>query len=314
MIGQTIVVGVGGTDASWQTLAWAVSDAGVGGARLLVCHVCPPDSTLAVRGPNVPMSILELADPPLARAISAARDRLGGHRVELAIAHGHVGEALVSAAVRADLVVVGAPPRAGWAGRGSTAHYVIAHAPCPTAVVRPVTSQTHGPFATHVVVGVDGSAAGRAALQFGFEYAGVHRKPLAAVHVSAHARKDVSFDEATLDTHLGRGSEGMEMLADEVRPWSQKFPWVAIRYGVFGGRPLTGLLRAAAGAHVLVVGNRGHGPAIRALLGSVSLGVVDSAHCPVVVTRADWPTPNGTIDPRYSGRAALPSNRSAGVE
>jgi nucleotide-binding universal stress UspA family protein len=314
MFGQTIVVGVGGTDASWQTLAWAVSDAGVSGARLLVCHVCPPDSTLAVRGNHAPMSILELADPPLARAISAARDRLGSHRVELIIAHGHVGGALVSAAEDADLVVVGAPERAGWVGRASTAHYVIAHARCPTAVVRPVTSETHRPFATQVVVGVDGSAAGRAAVQFGFEYAAVHRKPLAAVHVSADARKDDSFDEATLASHLGRGSKGLALLADEVRPWSQKFPWVAVRYGIFGGRPLVGLLRAAVGAHILVVGNRGRGLAIRALLGSVSLGAVDSAHCPVVVTRADWPDTNGTIDPLDSGRLALPANRSTGVE
>jgi hypothetical protein len=99
-----------------------------------------------------------------------------------------------------------------------------------------------------------------------------------------------------------------------VRPWSQKFPWVAVRYGVFGGRPLVGLLRAAVGAHILVVGNRGRGLAIRALLGSVSLGAVDSAHCPVVVTRADWPDTNGTIDPLDSGRLALPANRSTGVE
>ncbi len=314
MVGQTIVVGVGGTDASWQTLAWAVSDAGVSGSRLLVCHVCPPDSTLALQGRHVPMSILELADPPLARAISAARERLGAHRVELIIAHGHVGGALVSAAEGADLVVVGLPPRAGWVGRASTAHYVIAHARCPTAVVRPVTSETHRPFATQVVVGVDGSAAGRVALHFGLEYAAVHRKPLAAVHVSADARDDASFDEARLETHLGPGSEELAMLAEEVRPWSQKYPRVAVRYGLFGGRPLAGLLRAAAGAHALIVGNRGRGPAARALLGSVSLGAVDSAHCPVVVTRADWPCTNGTIDPLYSGRLALTPHVSIGVE
>jgi nucleotide-binding universal stress UspA family protein len=287
MYAQTVAVGVGGGDASWSTLAWAVDDAAVVGGRLLVCHVCSPDSPLAsVRG-RPSMATVELADPSLARAIAAAQTRLGGHRVELIVATGHVGAALAAAADRADLLVVGAPRHSGWVQRSSTTHHVITHAHCPTVVVRPVTSRTHGPFAGHVVVGVDGSTGARAALEFGFEYAGSHRLPLAAVHVGPHDHEDIWFDETTLETHVVDVSEGLVLLADEVDPWRLKYPSVAVKRALYSGRPLPGLLRAASGARLLVVGDQGRGPTVRAFIGSVAHGAVDRAHCPVMVAHPD---------------------------
>ena len=45
------------------------------------------------------------------------------------------------------------------------------------------------------------------------------------------------------------------------------------------------LLAAAAGAQLLVVGNRGHGGFREALLGSVGQHCVQHAPCPVLVVR-----------------------------
>jgi nucleotide-binding universal stress UspA family protein len=54
---------------------------------------------------------------------------------------------------------------------------------------------------------------------------------------------------------------------------------------VVQGYPAKALLDAAAGADLLVVGNRGHSEFTEMLLGSVSQHVVTHATCPVLVIR-----------------------------
>ena len=58
---------------------------------------------------------------------------------------------------------------------------------------------------------------------------------------------------------------------------------VATKRAVYAGRPLPGLLRAAAGASLLVVGDHGRSTAVRALLGTVSDGALDDDTGPVAV-------------------------------
>ena len=58
-----------------------------------------------------------------------------------------------------------------------------------------------------------------------------------------------------------------------------------IRPKVVQGNAAEVLLQAAAGADLLVVGSRGHGGFVEALLGSVGQHAVHHAKCPVVVIR-----------------------------
>ncbi|PRZ33571.1 nucleotide-binding universal stress UspA family protein [Antricoccus suffuscus] len=51
------------------------------------------------------------------------------------------------------------------------------------------------------------------------------------------------------------------------------------------GHPADVLVEASKGAELVVVGSRGHGGFVGAVLGSVSSHVVAHARCPVVVTR-----------------------------
>jgi hypothetical protein len=165
---RTVAVGVDGTPCGWQALAWAAEEAAAAGGIVVVC--CR--STPAVG--------LELADPAIARAVAGVRARLGGRRVRVAVEAGDLGRVLVDRG--ADLVVVGAADGSA----PSTARWVAAHAAGPVVVVRPVR-HPGGPFAGHVVVGVDGSGPGRAALAFGFRYAGAHAP--AAGRGARHGRR-----------------------------------------------------------------------------------------------------------------------------
>lgn len=56
---------------------------------------------------------------------------------------------------------------------------------------------------------------------------------------------------------------------------------------VVEGNTAAVLLKAAEGADLLVVGCRGHGGFVGALLGSVSQHCVQHATCPVVVVRGE---------------------------
>lgn len=293
-----IVVGVGGAEVSWGPLSWAEAEASATGGRLLICHAVSPDSALAsLEGPPR-LSTMELAEPALARAVAAARLRLGGDRVGVVLRARPAGELLVEVASSADMVVLG-PPAPRWLSergsttyqeRGSTTHHVVAHAASPVVVVRPGATASadpgHPPFSGHVVVGVDGSAPARGALEFGFRHASAHRRPLAAVTVvRGPDTGDVWCDDRFGETHMS--SPALAELDAEVEPWRLKFPDVAVKRAVFTGRPVQALVRASQRAALLVLGSRGLGPVRRVILGSVSHGAVDRAGCPVAVVHGD---------------------------
>lgn len=272
---STIAAGVGG-DAGWQALAWALEEATSTESHLEICHVCPADSPLAARTGTVPVGVLELADPPLARAVGAAKARLGGNRVTLSLHDGRVANALLRVGNRVDLLVLGAG--------GRTTHQVATEAQCPIVVVRTETNGHRGPFPGHVVVGVDSSRPSRTALELAFAYAAAHRRPLAAVHAIPLDTGDILLDEQIPRPAFGAATSAVAMLAAEVEPWTHEYPTVTVNRAVLADRPLPGLLRAAAGARLVVVGHRGHGPLTHPVLGSVARGVIDHATGPAVVT------------------------------
>jgi nucleotide-binding universal stress UspA family protein len=281
---RRIAVGVG-RSGDRAALVWAAEEADRAAARLVIVHVCPPESPLARLSGAPWMPSTGLCEPALAGAVGAARARLGGPRVALQIRTGGPAAALVDASVGVDVLVVGA-------GRtGRTARRVIRGARCPVVVVRREAPAPGAPFAGHVVVGVDGSAAARAACEFAFDYADEHGVPLAAAHVSAHSDDDYFYDESTLSTHFTTEPAVLELLAAEVEPWSLKYPQVIVRRAVLCGTVVDGLVRAAAGARLLVIGDKRRGAVSRARTGDVPFAVVRRADCPTALV--PWLNPGG---------------------
>jgi hypothetical protein len=102
--------------------------------------------------------------------------------------------------------------------------------------------------------------------------------------VAARDGDDLWVDDEMLETHLTSEPPELAMLAAEVEPWSHEYPTVPVKRAVYADRPLPGLLRAATGARLLVVGHRGHGPLARAVLGSVAHGVIKHATGTATIT------------------------------
>ena len=139
--------------------------------------------------------------------------------------------------------------------------------------------QQNGP-AGRIVVGVDGSVSSKAALAWAVRQAKLTDAVVQAVTAwqypgtygyPAPAADDTNYEELAARVVT-------DAIAEVAGP-------VEIRPEVVQGNPAAALLAASAGAELMVVGSRGHGGFVEALLGSVSQHCVHHAPCPVVIIR-----------------------------
>ena len=116
--------------------------------------------------------------------------------------------------------------------------------------------------------------------------------------------RDRRLAERLLDRREFPGGEfcqlalDLELLAERVEPLELEFPKAHVKKSVYGGDPVTGLLRAAQGASMLGVGDRSRQLPTRLLLGSASRGVLFEAGCPLAIAHgiSDSEETVGTAD------------------
>lgn len=271
--GLGVLVGVDGSPAAASALRFAAQEARVRQQTLTLCHVGRT---------RVEETTDEVLDDAVLRAARIARQVPVRARSE----RGHPGEVLTALAAGAELTVVGSRGRGGFTGLvlGSVGLHVALRAPAPVVVVRPSpAARRAGPFAGHVVVGVDGSPASSAALQFGFAEADRRGCGLAAVHVHYLPPEDTYVDDRTLELHEEERTPGRDLLDEVVDPLAVRYPRVPVKRALHRAPAAAGLLRAAVGCTLLVVGRTGRGAAARLLFGSVSHAMIHHARCPVAL-------------------------------
>lgn len=136
-----------------------------------------------------------------------------------------------------------------------------------------------------VMVGVDGSVGSDAAVEWAAAYAVAHRRRLTIVHgAGTPVVTDfvIDLDEARqqLRTHGRRVTDHALGVARKAGPGLD----IDVHLELQEARSL--LVEAADGAHLLVLGSRGHGALLSLLLGSVSVALAAHAPCPVAVVRS----------------------------
>jgi nucleotide-binding universal stress UspA family protein len=136
-----------------------------------------------------------------------------------------------------------------------------------------------------IVVGVDGSECGSKALEFAAAEAalrGARLRVVSAWRIPAEvfAGGFVTVPGDTFDIYRV-GAE--EIVGQAVATVQRLQPGVECEGAALEGQPADVLIQQAAGAGLLVLGNRGLGGFSSLLLGSVSQQVVHHAPCPVVV-------------------------------
>lgn len=144
-----------------------------------------------------------------------------------------------------------------------------------------------------IVVGVDGSAASRVAIDWAARDAALKRVPLTLVHVLPGAAVQ-AWVQVPLPTQFIEDEQqnAREVLADAlsvVEAATAGVEHLRIDQKVIPGPAIPALTDLTKDADLIVVGSRGLGTVGRLLLGSVSTGLVQHAHCPVAVIHDEDP-------------------------
>jgi nucleotide-binding universal stress UspA family protein len=165
-------------------------------------------------------------------------------------------------------------------------------------------------IADSIVVGVDGSAGGRAALRWAADESRIRRRVLVVAHATDH--DDTMLAGRPARPHLrSRDDRGECLLRNHAAEASARQPGVIVTTMLSHSTPADALVELGAQADLVVVGSRGWGQAPPSLLGSASEQVAARALCPVAVVperltlRADSPRVAVGISPTRLGRLAL---------
>ncbi|RJQ87270.1 universal stress protein [Amycolatopsis panacis] len=136
-----------------------------------------------------------------------------------------------------------------------------------------------------IVVGVDGSAASAAALRWGLAEARASGRTVVTLRAwtfdpLGDLESVVSRSPAEI---AARYQRELDTMVATVRAEGEP---VLMRTGTVEGAPGPALVRASAGAAMLVLGSHGHSRVLRMLVGSVSAYCLRQSRCPVVIVPA----------------------------
>ncbi|MER7506072.1 universal stress protein [Nonomuraea pusilla] len=279
---RPIVVGLDGSESSYEALDWAVDDAVRRGLSVRLAHVRQPwQAERSGIAASDHQTLTERCEAMLATGTERARRRVPELRVESALITGALVERMREESRAADSMVLGSRGLGGFAGLvlGSCGLALAGHALCPVVIVR----RPEHPGG-EVVAGFDGSPDAEAGLEFALEQAAARGVPLRVLY---------SQPSPVVAPHpVGYGpipvGPPVKEIWQRLAPWREKYADVEVAESLVTGQPATALSHASRRASLVVVGSRGLGGFASAVLGSVSHAVLQRARCPVAVVHSPW--------------------------
>ena len=297
-----ILVGIDGSAHADRALAWALREAALWSASLVVLHA------FRVRGftggftrdealENERADALTEIDKALARV--SGDEQPGDVEIDATAVMGRgAADAILRHSGEADLIVVGSRGRGGFPGLllGAVSQQVAAHADVPVAVIPHQGDVPVGDVhdaTRRLVVGVDGSGPSIQALRWAIHEANMRDVPVTAVYAYWSLRAGAPFDafasieREQLDDLENRAAHTARTKLDDLLA-DADIGRAQVDRRVASGPPAKVLISEAADESVLlVVGSRGRGGFAGLLLGSVSQQCLHHARGPVVVTPAE---------------------------
>lgn len=277
---RCVVVGVDGSAESLLAVAAAARQAVAFGTPLRIVHAFPwsgysPLTEALDPGPRA------RAEAVLEEATAAVLDEALGLDIRAEIVEGSVASVLHAEAEHAVLLVIGHRGLSTFAGllSGAAGVKLAGHTDCPLLVVR-----GGGEPAGPVVVGLDvrGSATD-ALLDAAFRQARAAGRPLIVAHAWRIPGYAFVGDNAYQGAEFAEQFDGQDLL-DEVARVRGRYTDVGVSTEMHYGPAAGGLLEAALGASMLVIGSHGS-EGLRGLLhlGSMPRTATQHSPCPVLV-------------------------------
>lgn len=286
--GPRLVVAVDRSASAYQAAAWAAATAA---AHRWPLHILISMGLPEGFGPGLTLSEADIAwmrrdgERTVTEAARIAREAAPGEELHITteVAFEEVTPLLIERSKSASMLAVGSRGlgafQRGLLGSVSTA--VTRHAHCPVAVIHDIAGLTEEWKVRPVLVGVDGTANSRPAIELAFAEASLRKVGLVALHTWS--------DSTGLDIPIPgwesiRESEHV-LLAEQLAGYQERYPDVEVRRIVLCDRPGRALLEESAHAQLLVVGSHGRGGFATMTLGSTSNTLLHSAECPMIVVR-----------------------------
>ncbi len=271
---DVIVVGVDGTAASAAAIRWAAQRARERECRLELLHVSDDEwGTLGSQG-------LDELDPRAESILDAANGIVDTIAPDVARTRAHRrGDPMVELAERSRTVamlVIGTHKTGFFHGRalGSRSLQLAAMAHCPVAVI-PAEATS---FRSAIVVGVDDSPAGEAAVEFGSRESLTTAEPLVMVHA---VREPVAAGGYGTSTRVDALTQ---RAVDVAKALGVRSP---IRTRDIQRPAAEALIDAALQAKLLVIGSSRRRGAELSALGPVSHDVLMNITGPTIVVHGD---------------------------
>ena len=291
-ITSRIIVGVDGSDAAIEALRWAAYEAGRRDVPILIvsCYSVPVYGMQEADTYQTceDVATFERGAATIARRATELVAEIDPFVVVEVMTALSAAAVVISGAARAgDEIVVGSTGHSGFmdGALGSVATSVVQRSHVPVIVVPAKPVAEAGVTMRKVVIGLDGSAASIAALDWAYEQALLTGAELTAVH-------GWIYPYPGLRTVISSARSQMQLDAMEALKTSLESLGVLL-----GGGPVhvharlveksavDALLDEANDADLVVIGSGGRGALRSSLLGSVSHSVAQHANCPVVIIR-----------------------------
>lgn len=169
-----------------------------------------------------------------------------------------------------------------------------------------------------IVVGIDGSPVSKVAVDWAARTAALREVPLKLVHV-LNPPVVMAFPEVPIPAGYlqWQSEEGRTLLAAAVTTAEESALLIgrgpiAVTTEMIAGPPVPTLVDESTRAQMVVVGCRGRNALARGLLGSVSIGLVHHAKCPVAIIHDEDPLmPHPSLAPVVVGVDGSPVSERA---